>query len=500
MTSILKSWYKDPNWQNLLLFPWMGDEIALKLSDAYTELQIEPVTGSLRNIPAQKFNNPADLFEGMEEEGTRILVKGGPGCGKSTFTRLLAYKWANGRLKLFDAVFVIKLKFTTSSQTLEEMIMDQIKTIAENATVAMIRDYLKSGTDKVLLILDGLDEIPFKKYPMIQKVLQGEAYTKCCILLTTRPHIAEKVHNKVSTVARILGFTREKAQEYVRHIIDQEQKQNEFFRQLDTRQMSGMAQVPILLQALALLFGEDKQVSASITSTYDRLLVVLRDTCRKSRGLTEEELAKAIDDVNELAYRGLIREDRQLIFDRDEIQNENIYKLGVLFAEKIYCNMNPVEKFQVLHKTLQEHAAADRVVKRIKLGDWGPWLAILKLFEKESNDMTDEVSDACDNQEPPYDTDVVRTATCKFFDAVSSDHGVFMSFMDAIAEAGAFDVEFDDVKIENTLLNHPALRNLEDTEKRNFVIYFRQIFDDQTTRQWQEQIKHWVKHRMRSFI
>ena len=33
-------WYKDPVWQNMLLFPWM-DEEALQLSEVYTEMEIE---------------------------------------------------------------------------------------------------------------------------------------------------------------------------------------------------------------------------------------------------------------------------------------------------------------------------------------------------------------------------------------------------------------------------------------------------------------------------
>ena len=475
----------------------MGDESAFKLSDVYTAIQIETYTGKEKNIAVEQFKDPVRLFKDMEEEGTRILVKGEPGCGKTTLTHLLAYEWANGRLQLFHAVFVIKLKFTNKDQTIEDMIVNQISSIAENASAAKVGDYLKSGRDRILLILDGLDEIPWKKYSTIQTLLQGDAYRKCCILLTTRPHVAEQIHNKVSTVARILGFTSGKqVQEYVSRILQDKQQQLDFVKQLDSRQMSGMARVPILLQALALIFEGKKQVYKSVTSIYDQLFIFLIKTCKANQGLTEEEIAKAIDDVNELAYNGLIREDQQLIFDRNEIKNENIYKLGVLFAEKIYCKLNPVEKFQFLHKSLQEHAAADHVVKRIKLGDWGPWLAILELFEKESNEMMDE---ACDSQEPPYDTGVVRTAVCKFFDTVVSDHGVFMSFMEAIAEAGLFEEDFDELEVENTLINNPALQTLNETEKRNFVIYFRQIFNNKAFGEWKKQIKDWIKHRMRSF-
>ena len=494
--SILKSRYTDPSWENLLLFPWKDDEWALKLSDVYTELQIETYTRRGK-IQAKRLKDHKELFKDMRPTGTRILVKGDPGCGKTTFAHFLAYSWAMGDLEFFEAVFVIKLKFTNREQTIEDMIVHQISSIAENASAAKVRDYLRSGRDKVLLILDGLDEIPWKKYPIIQKVLQGDVYTNCCILITTRPHIAEKVHNKVSTVARILGFSREKAQEYVSHIISDEQKQRDFFRQLDSRQMSGMVRVPILLQALALLFKEDMQLATSITITYDKLFTFLRNTCEASRGLTEEEIAEAMEEINKLAFIGLTREDGQLIFNRDEIQNENIYKLGVLSAEKLGSGFNPVEKFQFLHKTLQENAAADHVVKRIKKGDWGPWLTIVKLFEKERNGAN-EGYEACDNQKPLYDAVVVNTAVYKLCNALLADHDLFTSFMDAILEAGAFDEDFDDLEIKNTIMNHPACRKLEETEKHNLHIYLRLIYQDSLTREWQEKIKYWMKHQMRS--
>ena len=478
-TSTLKSRYTDPSWENLLMFPWKDDEWALKLSEVYTELRIETYTGRGEMIQAERLKDHKELFKNMKSEGTRILVKGDPGSGKTTFTHFLAYRWATGGLELFDTVFVIKLKFTKRGQTIEDMIAHQVSSIAENASVAMVGDYLRSGRDKVLLILDGLDEIPWKKYPAIQNLLQGDAYTKCCILLTTRPHVAEKIHNKVSTVARILGFTRDKAQQYVSHIIPEEQKQHDFFKQLDTRQMSGMVRVPILLQALALLYNEEAKLAKSFTMTYDRLVKFLRKTCKASRGLTDAQVTEAMDEVNELAFKGLMREDRQLIFDRDEIQNENIYNMGVLSAEKIGSGFNPVEKFQFLHKTLQENAAADHVVKNIKKDDWGPWLTIVELFEKESNeanDMTDEGNGASVVQEPSYDTDVVKTATNKVVEALLSDHDLCLRFLDAIGEAGSFDEEFDDGEIQRTICRHPALAKLDATEKDNFATYFREIF------------------------
>ena len=116
--------------------------------------------------------------------------------------------------------------------------------------------------------------------------------------------------------------------------------------------MSEILAVPILVQALALLFRESKQLPDSLKTTYDELVLYLRKTCEDSKGLTEEEIREAMDEINELAFRGLTRDDRQLVFSRDEIQNENIVKLGLLAAEKSGSGFRPTIVLYFLHKTL----------------------------------------------------------------------------------------------------------------------------------------------------
>ena len=64
-------------------------------------------------------------------------------------------------------------------------------------------------------------------------------------------------------------------------------------------------------------------------------------TCKQSKELTEEELAAAMDEANELAFKGLIREDKQLVFSRDEIKDDNVRKLGILTAEESRKRIQP---------------------------------------------------------------------------------------------------------------------------------------------------------------
>lgn len=379
---LLFSWYTDPAWQNLLIFPWM-DEEALLLSEAYTDLEIETLIGRGHQKKTMPLSQYTDLFKIQEVEGTRILVKGDPGTGKTTFTHKLAFDWATGRLDYYDAVFVLKLKFAEAQQPIESMIKEQLAPIGEiDVSETMIGEYLKSGRDRVLLVLDGLDEINLKKYSKVQEVLQGKVYRKCSILTTTRPFVVHEIQNKMSTIARIKGFSQEKAKQFVSNILDEEESKK-FFWELDQKRISSMCNVPLVIQALALLFKENQEFPATFTATYDELVFFMRKTCEAAKDLTDEEIEKSMEEVAELAYKGLTRDDKQLIFSRNEIKNENIYKLGILTAERSGSGFKPTTVLQFLHKTFQENSAADHIGSRLQEKDRVPWETLLKQIQRD---------------------------------------------------------------------------------------------------------------------
>ena len=368
--------YVDPVWQNMLLFPWM-DEEALLLSEVYTAIEIESLLGSGKKRQLKDYR---EIFKDIKSEGTRILVKGDPGIGKTTFTHKVAFDWATGCLDLFDVVLVVKLKLADCNQTIESLVKDQLGSVRDNdVTDSLIGEYLRSGQDRVLLVLDGLDEINLRHYPNIQDVLNGKSFRKCCILATTRPYVARELKGKMTSVAHLKGFSRLKAEKFITHIIIDQVERKRFFTQLDRRRMSHMHKVPLIVQALALLFNEDQELPETFTTTYDELVFFLRKTCEESKGLTEEEIRAAMDEVNQLAFKGLTRDDKQLVFSRDEVKNDNIYKLGLLSAEKTGGGFRPTTVLQFAHATIQENCGADHVVRRLEANDRGPWNTIVQL-------------------------------------------------------------------------------------------------------------------------
>ena len=456
------------------LFPWMDKE--KMLSEVYTEMEMEEYKGRGRKKTVVPLNDCKDLFKNVKPQGTRILVKGDPGTGKTTFVQKLAFDWATKHLVMFDVVLVVKLKFADKSQSIASMVKGQIETLWEDDRVSEedIAEYMRSGRDRVLLVLDGLDEINLKQYPQVQEVLVGERYRKCCILATTRPHVAETLHNKMTTVAKIKGFSREQAKQFVGNILVGNEFL-EFFRQLDGKKMSQMYRVPLVVQALALLFREYKKLPRSHTITYDELVLFLNKSCKQSKDLTEEEIQAAMDEVSQLAFEGLIREDRKLVFSRDEIKDDNVRKLGILTTEKAGSGFRPTEVLQFVHKTVQEHSASDHVVKRLLSDDREPWEALVEQFRRYALSYALKLPDFCSEDKLSSMDTLWKSALRKIVTEVLPGPGLekeLTNLYQNLAEAGLFDEEIDFEKVSDVFTSHPFLKDALTEEEKTMLVPF----------------------------
>ena len=386
----LREWYRHSDWQKMLLYPWLQLEETFRLSAVYTRLELESVI-SRKTSPIRHYT---ELFKGADDDtgcevvylqvtnrGSRILVQGIPGIGKTTFTHKLAFDWANGDFAVFDVVFVAKLRELKPTQTVANAIVAQMKITAESTiTEGTINRYLTQGDQNVLLILDGLDEIDLKKYPQVKSILVGDEYRACCVLVTARPHISPAMKCKMTFIANIRGFSNKSAELYASHIIPDDATRNKFFKQLTDRKMQLMYRVPIILQALALLFTAKEQLPRTYTSTYNALVEYLQKTCEASKGLSEKQIRVAMRLVNQLAFKGLTQEDEQLVFPRDEIPDDNMFKLGILWGSNTVTGLTPTSSFQFVHKTVQEYSMAGHVTTELRLGNPEPWRAIKQKY------------------------------------------------------------------------------------------------------------------------
>ena len=364
------------------------------------------------------------------------------------------------------------------------------------------------------MVLDGLDEIQLKKFPQIHGMLRGEAYRKCSILATTRPYKAETLNNKMTVLAKIKGFSKQKAEEFISRILTDPKERNNFFLRLESRKMSDMYRIPIIVQAFALLYHENHDLPETYTLTYDELALFLRKTfdsknTENTEILSDEEIREAMEELNELAFRGLTREYRQLVFSRDEIKNENIFKLGLLTAEKTGSGFKPTTVLQFVHKTVQEHSAADHAVKRLLKNDRGPWETILKEHDnnlrREHDSIRSDTQTKQDHQKSGSGnqmnvtgskTAIIKGAFQKILDAYSSQPDIVDQMRDFLlkaVKAGAYEDEIDVNEVLQKLSSHSIVRLLTTQEREVMADFLLRQWIMQTPTDWRRHQKNWFR-------
>ena len=414
INNALRIKYRHPKWQSLSLYPWMN-EMALRLSEVYTTLEIEYATcrRTLKDYP--------ELFQ---SHGSRILVLGKPGIGKTTFTHKIGLDWARHEFDKFESVFVLKLRDLHQDQSVCNAIALQYQEF--QLTSQAIDKYLKQSNHPVLLILDGMDEIDLKKYPQLKRILCGQDYPSCCIMTTSRPHVALEIKDEMHCIANISGFSKESAQRYVSNFIPDPEARRVFFKLLAARKMYEMYQIPIVLQALALLFEDCRQsLPHTYTATFNELveLISIKKIREGNTELSDADIEAEIAETNKLAFQCLMKD--QLVFPTNSITNEHIFRLGLLSVTKTATPHGNISLAQFPHKTLQEYAAGGHVATEYIEGRAGAWNQVKAIFvqlfmstERNSYSCTAEINRGLHRLETADQQKNIINATKKFIDAL----------------------------------------------------------------------------------
>ena len=154
------------------------------------------------------------------------IVEGSPGIGKTTFCLRLAYDWANQNSSAasfpeFELVLLLKCRDIDGDLT--EAITEQLfpKDMSKDAREELFR-FLEDieNQERVLIVLDGLDELAEKSKHSVDDLLHRKKWAFCYVLATTRQEKGIEVRKEPEFVfnlfLQIEGFTEEDSCEYIR--------------------------------------------------------------------------------------------------------------------------------------------------------------------------------------------------------------------------------------------------------------------------------------------
>ena len=154
-----------------------------------------------------------------------MLIKGDPGKGKTTLMKKMDWDWATGMFKKFSIGFFVFLKVVRPHEAIENIIIRQHPVLkATDIKASRVKQILEIFGDQCLIIFDGLDEHALGQNEDVLEIIRGEKLPNCNIIVTSRPHCTAKIEEHFNIVARVNGFTRQKAGQFALCLLEDEHK------------------------------------------------------------------------------------------------------------------------------------------------------------------------------------------------------------------------------------------------------------------------------------
>ena len=379
--------------------PW-DDDNTVDIDAVYTTLSwtrdVRTPSGTIK----RDLDDYTDIFKGDEriENPKRILVYGRPGIGKSTFSQKLAVDWANRRkenLERFELFLLIKLRDVGISQDLPA-ILNASKLLAADGSTSSesLYEFVLHNQEKVLLVFDGFDEYGGGKKSPVHEIWKGEQLRDCCVIITTREMEGGELMKVTPFQFEIRGFLKkEQIVSFASRFITAQEEVEEFYYYLDKRNLRGLAEIPLLLLMLSLIWRNKdcKELPVSQLGLHERFVQTLLhhmdtndlDNGREKKTQEEEtENEKQSENVlvkykYELTVIGRIALEALLLqsaphIDLNEVNVESgglTYKMirSGLFQFSKLAVADPTKRIFFLHKSIQEYLAARYIMNEAAL-------------------------------------------------------------------------------------------------------------------------------------
>ena len=293
--------------------------------------------------------------------------------GKTSYCHKIAFDWAKGQKgseSFPDVLLVLLLKCKDINCDLWEAIDDQLlpREVNEEEKEKFFT-FIRDHQSKVLLVLDGLDELPSSQFSTYKEIIQGRVLPESYFLVTARHEVGKKVRECCHTLLEVEGFTKTDAKKFIKRYFREEEEDlaKRLLDKLDSDITLQDLTANPLNTALLCLLCEDFQgkLPESKTLLYLEIVecVLRRHRVKMKLPETDQDLITLyqveLKQLGCIAMEGL-RND-SMYFDQSSFQGfSSDLKCGLGFLSVVagQSKRRPGRSYGFLHKSFQEFFAA----------------------------------------------------------------------------------------------------------------------------------------------
>ena len=291
--------------------------------------------------------------------------------GKTTYCHKIAYDWAkerNGGESFPDFTLVLLLKCRDINCGLWEAIDDHLlpREVNEEEKERFFT-FIRDHQSKVLLVLDGLDELPRDQLSIYTDIIQGKVLPESYIVVTAGHEVGVNVRECFHTLLEVEGFTKTDAKEFILKYFKEEHLAEKLLNKLDSdTSLQDLARNPLNTALLCLLCEDyEGKFPESRTLLYLELVECVLRRYRVKKKLPETKQDHLVLYKVELKQLGFIAmeglHNDSMYFDESAFEgfsSEVKSGLGFLSVEAGRSKRRPSQSYAFLHKSYQEFFAA----------------------------------------------------------------------------------------------------------------------------------------------
>ncbi|WP_138500673.1 NACHT domain-containing protein [Nostoc sp. PA-18-2419] len=385
----------------------LGMREPVKLESVYTAVQflnddtiqsfesIENLEKVYRQAKSRRFQSqdaPKQAGIKVANDKQYLMVLGGPGAGKSTFIRKMGLEALKGKKERFKhaciPVFIELKRFASSNIDIEKFIAEEFRTCGFPSPEKFAAKALEEG--KLLILLDGLDEVPTKNLTEAISQIQNfvDKYDKNRFIASCRTAAYRSGFRRFSDVA-MADFDDSQIQQFIYNWFHCEPDKQantgdkcwELLQKPEHEAAKELAHTPLLLTFLCLVYDRSQSFPDNRSVLYRKALRILLEEWASQKRILRDEIYQGLHTeleeilLSEIAYLGF-ESDRLFFSQRDIVGQIKIFLASNLNAPQhldgeAVLNAIAVQQgilveraedvFSFSHLTLQEYLTAQYI-------------------------------------------------------------------------------------------------------------------------------------------